>query len=66
MTLQERRKAMDLTQKDVAEMLEVNQAAVSLWERGKSRPLAKYRRKLAALYECSEAELMEVEPRITA
>lgn len=46
-----------LTQEEVARQLEVSQSALSLWERGISTPLAKYRRKLRALYHATEEEL---------
>ena len=58
-TLKERRLAANLTQEDVAKMLEVNQGSVSKWEGGHGVPLKKYRRKLASLFGCTEQELME-------
>lgn len=59
MTLKERRLAAGLRQVDVAKLLEVDQAAVSKWESGETKPVRKYRAKLARLYKCSEAEIME-------
>ena len=57
MTLKELRERAQLRQVDVAERLEVDQAAVSNWELGKNRPARKYQRKLAVLYGCSVEEL---------
>ncbi len=57
MTLRELRKERGLRQEDVAKRLEVDQAAVSQWETGKSGPSRKYRRKLAKLYGVPEDEL---------
>ena len=48
-----------LTQAEVAERLNVNQSAVSNWERGINPPLPKYRPQLAKLYGVTEAELMK-------
>lgn len=47
-----------LSQEDVAKILDVNQAAVSYWESGKTTPVKKYRRKLARLYGCAEDDLL--------
>ena len=58
-TLKERRLAANLTQEDVAKMLEVNQSSVSKWECGQGVPLKKYQRKLANLFNCTEQELLE-------
>ena len=59
MTLKERRLAAGLRQVDVAKLLEVDQAAVSKWESGETKPVRKYQAKLARLYKCSEAEITE-------
>ncbi len=53
------RKQMGLTQMEVAAKLEVDQTTVSKWESGLNPPLKKYRRKLAALYDCTEDELLQ-------
>lgn len=57
MTLKELRVRSGLTQAQVGEKVDVNQAAVSLWETGKWPPLRKYRKKLARLYGCTVDEL---------
>lgn len=57
MTLRDRRNLAGFSQADVARALEVNQSSVSFWERGKNRPIRKYRRKLAELYKCSIDEI---------
>lgn len=61
MTLREYRLKAGLRQEDVAKILEVDQAAVSNWERGKFDPLKKHQRKLAKLYGCTEDELLKGE-----
>lgn len=48
-----------LTQKELAEKLEVTQGAVSKWENGAERPLRKYRVKLVKILGCSEDDLLE-------
>lgn len=49
----------NLTQKEVAAKLEVDPSAVSRWEAGVNPPLKKYRKKLAALYGCTEEDLLK-------
>lgn len=58
MDLKAWRLASGLTQCEVANALEVDQSAVSNWEKGKVRPLKKHQVKLAKLYGCSVDELM--------
>lgn len=58
-TLKELRVAAGLRQEDVAKKLNVDQTAVSNWERGKNRPCTKYRKKLAKLYGCTVEQLLE-------
>lgn len=58
MTLKERRLKAGLLQTDVAKLLEVDQASVSYWESGKTKPARKYRAKLARLYGCSENDIL--------
>ena len=43
---------------DHAKKLNVDQAAVSNWERGVNRPKSKYIRKMCRLFKCTEAELL--------
>ena len=57
MTLKERRIAANMRQEDVAKALEVDQSTVSKWEQHGSKPLPKYQRKLAALFECDVSDL---------
>lgn len=57
MTLRERRIAANLKQHQVAAILNVDQAAISNWEKGKYKPVRKYREKLAELFKCNESEL---------
>lgn len=57
MTIQERRKKAGMRQIDLAKKLQVNQAAVSNWERGKYLPQRKYQVKLAKIFGCKQEEL---------
>ena len=59
MQLKELRIAAGLRQIDVAETLIVDQAAVSKWENGETRPSRKYHEKLAQLYGVSVKRLRE-------
>ena len=58
MTLKERRVLAGLRQIDAAKKLDVDQAAVSKWESGETRPSRKYHKKLAKLYGCSVEEIL--------
>lgn len=58
MTLIERRMALDMTQSEVANKLDVDQSTVSGWESGRTKPVAKHRRKLCELYGCTPEELL--------
>lgn len=58
MTLREFRLNAGLRQEDVAKLLDLNQAAVSYWESGKTKPLKKHCKKLAKLYGCTVDELL--------
>lgn len=58
MSLRDLRIRAGLTQCDVAKALQVDQSAVSYWERGRNPPLAKYHEPLARLYGISVEELM--------
>lgn len=59
MALRELRQKAGLTQEQVAKLVDVDQSAVSNWEKGKYTPARKYRKKLAKLYGCTVEELME-------
>lgn len=52
------REAAGMTQGQLAEKLEVDQTAISNWERGKNPPLKKYIRKMEDLFGVTEAELL--------
>lgn len=58
-TLKELRQSAGLRQEDVAKKLDVDQTAVSNWERGKNNPCTKYHKKLAKLYGCTVEQLLE-------
>lgn len=61
MTLRERREALGLLQRDVAEVVDVAAASVSNWERGKNGIARKYAKRLAKLYGCPVKEIMSKE-----
>lgn len=61
LTLKELRTRAGLRQDDVAKKLDVNQAAVSRWEAGETKPSRKYHKKLAKLYGCTVDELLVTE-----
>lgn len=61
MTLKERRLQAGLRQDDIAKALEVDQAAVSRWESGETRPVRKYRAKLAAFYGVTVDDLLSAD-----
>lgn len=53
MRLQELREQAALTQGQLAAAMDVQQPTVSYWEAGKTKPLKKYRVRLAGLLGCS-------------
>lgn len=55
--MRELREAAGLTQKQVAEYINVARSTVAMWESGKSRPLFQNLVSLAKLYHCSIDEL---------
>lgn len=58
MSLIELRLKAKMLQREVANKLDVSQAAVSHWETGDAKPCRKYRQKLARLYGVTEEELL--------
>ena len=59
MSIRDLRLASDMTQKELADKLLVDQTAVSNWEKGKNPPLPKYRKQLCKIFDCTEEELKE-------
>ena len=57
MTHRQKRKEKGLTQIDLAKLMNVNQTAISQWERGVVMPRMKKCIKLAQLLECSVDEI---------
>lgn len=55
-----RRKALGLTQEDLAELLEVERSTVARWERGETEPLPWIRPKLARALNVSADRLEEL------
>lgn len=58
MTMRDLREKANLQQAEVAKKLNVDQTAISNWERGKCKPSRKYHKKLAQLYGCTVDELL--------
>lgn len=56
-TIKERREQLGMTQAELAEKVEVNQAAVSNWESRKNVPLRKLHGKIAQALHCAVYEL---------
>lgn len=61
MRMREYRERVGLRQVDVAKKMNVDQAAVSKWETGDTRPSRKYHKKLAKLYGVTVDELLSDE-----
>lgn len=59
MRLRELRERAGLRQADVGKKLCVDQTTVCKWESGLSKPLKKYRKKLARLYGCTVDDLFK-------
>lgn len=51
-----------LTQVELAKKMNVDQAAVSRWESGNTKPLRKTHKKLARVLGCTIDELMQEDP----
>ena len=58
------RQKAGLTQTELGNKIGVNQATVSMWETGASKPRADTLIKLSELFGCTIDELLENEPRI--
>jgi transcriptional regulator with XRE-family HTH domain len=54
----QRRQQMNLTQRKVAEVLDVSQTAVYLWESGRARPSLENTVRLEQLFETPKGELL--------
>ena len=59
MNIKEKRTLSGLTQKDLAEKLEVDRSTVAKWENGESMPRAEKLIQLAKLFDCTVDELLE-------
>lgn len=59
MTLKERREAIGLTQVEAAKAVGVDQSQISMYESGAYKPKTLAAVKLAELYGCTIAEIME-------
>ena len=59
MNLKELRERAGFSQNETSKLLNVSQAAVCLWEKGKTMPEAKKLEYMATLYKCSTDELLK-------
>ena len=59
MNIESRRKALGLTQGDIAKKLGVDQSSVHLWESGKTKPRVDTLIKLAKLLKCTVNDLLD-------
>lgn len=59
MNIEPRRKALGLTQVDIAKKLGVDQSSVHLWESGKTKPRVDTLIKLAELLKCTVNDLLD-------
>ena len=57
----ELRRRAGYTQKELADKLNVDQSAVSLWESGKTKPLRKLHQTIAQVLGCTVDELLKEE-----
>lgn len=57
MALKDLRLREGMTQAELAKKLNVDQASISNWEKGKNPPLPKYRKILCRIFRCTEDEL---------
>lgn len=62
MTLLDYRRRAGLTQKQVADALDVDQSCVSHWEAGRAAPCRKHREQLAKLYGAAAEDLCGAKP----
>ncbi|MFR5610393.1 MAG: helix-turn-helix domain-containing protein [[Clostridium] innocuum] len=58
MTLKAKRRELGLSQKELAELLSVDQTAISQWERGKTSPRLSKCIELAKILNCNLDELI--------
>lgn len=61
MSFKSQRKKAGLTQMDVAKALGISDAAVALWETGKTMPAAKRLAEIANLFGCTVDDLLKEE-----
>ncbi len=55
------RKQMNLSQQQIAKMLNVTQQCYFLWEKGVNEPNFEMLKKLCAIFNCTADELLEME-----
>ena len=60
MQIRERRKQRGLTQAQLAELVEVDQTAISQWERGITQPRMKKCLQLASVLGCTVNDLLDI------
>ena len=58
MNIRQFRMSKNLTQLQLARMLNVKRTTVSMWEQGKSKPRVSILKKLAIIFDCSIEDLV--------
>jgi len=66
MQIRERRKEKGFTQIQLAELVEVNQTAISQWERGITHPRMKNCLQLATVLGCTVNDLLDIKDKIVS
>ena len=64
--LKEYRKSLNMTQKDVADFMNLTQSAYSLWELGKRVPDANQLLRLSKLFNCTPNDLYGIKGAMSA
>ena len=64
-SLRELRREKGLSQQRLAELLNVNQTAISQWERGITCPSSRMLLKLSQIFNINPCELLDTEPTVT-
>ena len=62
MSIAEFRASKNMTQSDLAEILNVSRTTVTMWENGKAEPNIKTLKKLAEVLSCTVDDLLDTKP----
>lgn len=64
LTVRDKRNKLNISQNELAKMINVNQTAISQWERGVTIPSLPNARRLASALRCTMDELFENEKEV--